>query len=495
VEADRLAIRLRRRSPWEAMDLGCAMLRRWRQPVITAWLALYIPAAAALYLLIGQFGVMLFVLWWLKPLFDRPVLHVLGSAVFGTVPTVWATLRALPRTPGLIASLTVYRFDFARSFNLPVWHLEGLRGREARARARVLHRRAREHAVYLTVTCALLEMAVVFSLFGLIDLLTPDIYERNRGLAAIFSPVPDEPVWLSWLHSACYLAAVSVVEPLYVAAGFALYLNRRTQLEAWDLEVALRRLNERAAPAAPAASVGLAAGLVLLLALAGPPGAAYAAASRPGGAMEQIREVLKDKEFNQYREVRNWRYTGPGFTWESNDKRRKDDSRFDWENLGRFVAELMRALMWGLAGALIAAAVYYLARHWPRWRWAAASGRPAAPPVLFGMDIRPESLPSNVPDAARALLAGGRVREGLGLLYRGALSVLVHREQLDLGTGATENDCLRLVHRRCPPPTAAYLSRLVLAWQQAAYAERPPEPAAAAELCAGWAALLSPGTP
>jgi hypothetical protein len=111
------------------------------------------------------------------------------------------------------------------------------------------------------------------------------------------------------------------------------------------------------------------------------------------------------------------------------------------------------------------------------------------------MDIRPESLPSNVPDAARALIAGGRVREGLSLLYRGALSVLVHREQLDLGAGATENDCLRLVHRRCPPPTAVYLSRLVLAWQHAAYAERPPEPAAAAELCTGWASVLAPSTP
>ena len=493
MEADRLAIRLRRRNPWEAMDLGCAMLRRWWRPVITAWLALYIPTAAAAYLLTGRFGTTLLVLWWLKPLLDRPVLHVLGGAVFGNVPTVWATLRALPRTPGLIASLTLYRFDFARSFNLPVWHLERLRGGEARARARVLHRRAREHAVYLTVTCALLEMAVMFSLFGLIDLLTPDLYERNHGLAAIFSPAPDAPAWLAGLHSACYLAAVSIVEPLYVAAGFALYLNRRTQLEAWDLEVALRRLNERAAPAVPAAGMGLAAGLALLLALAGPPGAAHAVA--PGGAAEQIREVLKDEEFNQYREVRKWRYTGPGLTWESNGKRRKDDSRFDWENLGRFIAELMRALMWGLAGALIAAAVYYLARHWPRWHPAAASARQAAPPALFGMDIRPESLPSNVPEEARVLIAAGRVREGLSLLYRGALSTLVHGERLDLGAGATENDCLRLVRRRCPPATADYFSRLVLAWQQAAYAERPPEPAAAAELCADWTAVLAPGAP
>jgi hypothetical protein len=490
VEADRLAIRLRRRTPWEAMDLGCAMLRRWWRPVIAAWLVLYLPAAAAAYLLTGRLGATLFVvLWWLKPLLDRPVLHVLGGAVFGNVPTVWATLRALPRTPGLIASLTWYRFDFARSFNLPVWHLESLRGGAARARARILHRRAREHAVYLTVTCALIEMAVVFSLLGLIDLLTPDIYEHNRGLAAIFSRSADAPAWFAWLHGACYLVAVSLVEPLYVAAGFALYLNRRTQLEAWDLEVALRRLNEKAAPAMPARLGTLAAGAALALALTYAPGAALAAPPQPG-AQQQIQEVLKAKEFTQYREVRKWRYTGPGFSWDSTDKRRKDDGA-DWENLGRFIAELARALLWGLAAALIAAALYYLVRNWPKWRSGGASERQVPLPALFGMDIRPESLPPNVPDAARALIAAGRVRDALSLLYRGALSVLVHRERLDLGAGATENDCLRLVRERCAAPTALYFARLVLAWQGAAYAARVPEAAVAVEMCAGWSARFA----
>jgi hypothetical protein len=32
-----------------------------------------------------------------------------------------------------------------------------------------------------------------------------------------------------------------------VAAGFTLYLNRRTELEAWDLELAFRHLQERLA--------------------------------------------------------------------------------------------------------------------------------------------------------------------------------------------------------------------------------------------------------
>ena len=37
-----------------------------------------------------------------------------------------------------------------------------------------------------------------------------------------------------------YAAAVLFVEPFFVAAGFAMYLNRRVELEAWDVEQDLR---------------------------------------------------------------------------------------------------------------------------------------------------------------------------------------------------------------------------------------------------------------
>ena len=41
------------------------------------------------------------------------------------------------------------------------------------------------------------------------------------------------------------LLAFALVEPFFAAAGFALYLNRRTQLEGWDLERTFRNLAAR----------------------------------------------------------------------------------------------------------------------------------------------------------------------------------------------------------------------------------------------------------
>jgi hypothetical protein len=38
-----------------------------------------------------------------------------------------------------------------------------------------------------------------------------------------------------------YGTAVLFLEPFYVASGFAMYLHRRTELEAWDIEQEFRR--------------------------------------------------------------------------------------------------------------------------------------------------------------------------------------------------------------------------------------------------------------
>ena len=38
-----------------------------------------------------------------------------------------------------------------------------------------------------------------------------------------------------------YALTILFLEPFYVAAGFGMYLSRRVELEAWDIEQELRR--------------------------------------------------------------------------------------------------------------------------------------------------------------------------------------------------------------------------------------------------------------
>ena len=96
-----IAIALRRRTPWEAMDLGLAMLQRWwrhgAMPHLVVGTLSRSPAGAlSLGLASARRGRCSFV-WWLKPLYDRVVLHVLSRAVFGEVQSPRQVLGARAR--------------------------------------------------------------------------------------------------------------------------------------------------------------------------------------------------------------------------------------------------------------------------------------------------------------------------------------------------------------------------------------------------------------
>jgi hypothetical protein len=108
------------------------------------------------------------------------------------------------------------------------------------------------------------------------------------------------------------------------------------------------------------------------------------------------------------------------------------------------------------------------------------------PDVLFGMEVTPQSLPEDISGTAARLAGEGRLREALSLLYRGALSALVHRHSLALSEGQTEDDCVRAARDRLTPASSQYFATLVANWQRTAYAARPPGSDAVAQLCSDW---------
>ena len=75
------------------------------------------------------------------------------------------------------------------------------------------------------------------------------------------------------------------------------------------------------------------------------------------------------------------------------------------------------------------------------------------------------------------------MREALSLLYRGALSYLVHERGLAIRNGATEGDVLALARRRLPEAFVQYFEQLMPAWVEAAYAARLPASEQVAALC------------
>jgi hypothetical protein len=488
VQLDKLAIALRPRSAWESVDLGVGMLREWWRPLYASFAAVYLPVAAACFWAawsLGQPWVALVLLWWLKPLFDRVALHVASRAVFGEVLGVRTTLAQAREWlgTGLLGALLLGRIDTARSFHLPVKQLEGQRWRAARARRALLGRRTHGYAVWLTLACLHFELVFVWSFDMLWDLALPaKAQEGMRLWEAMFADAAFAEVF-SFADYAAYAAAVFVIEPLYVAAGFALYLNRRTLLEGWDLEVALRRIGARRG-AAVAAMACLAAALALLLPAA--PAEAQTAAKDP---KREIAEVLKAPEFPHQRQTKAWRRgstdrpeRGPGYD-------------FTWlRAIGYAFARFSEVALWIAAAALVALAAWWAVRLMPRAP-PAPKDPYQPPPSLFGMALAPESLPADLAGAVRAQLAAERMREALALLYRGTLSALVHGRGIELKASDTEGEALARVRAQAEAATAQYFGELVLHWQRAAYARSLPAAADVERLLAAYAERFAPRGP
>jgi hypothetical protein len=479
VELERLSVQLRPRGGWEALDLGFQMTRAWWRPIWGVWLAVYLPIAIALHVAFNErLWIAIAVLWWLKPAFERFVLHVVSRAVFGATPTVSETLAAWRDIlrPGVIFGLTLYRIDLARSFMMPVWQLEKQTSKDATRRRSALGKRMRGYAVWLTVVCAHFEALALLSLGVVGALLAPAGADTAIEFTELFR---GEGTQWDWIDSVCYVTAVSIVEPFYVAAGFSLYLNRRAVLEGWDIELQLRRLDQRLR----AVGTGLAAAVLLALALSLIPAPDAMAEER--SAKQQIQEVLKAPEFQQYRDTKRWRYRG------EQDVKEREASSF-WKSFGLFLADISQVVLWIAAGIGIIALALLARRYLPRFL--AEQGETYRPPdTLFGLTVTPESLPDDIAGAAAALVRAGRLREALSLLYRGALSVLVHRDHVLLAEGDTESDCLRAAQQALPEAGGTYFSRLVHVWMAAAYANRLPDSAEAESLAREWTPHFAAG--
>ncbi|HXZ91291.1 MAG TPA: DUF4129 domain-containing protein [Burkholderiales bacterium] len=485
MRAEDVAVRLRPRNPWEAMDLGFAMARRWSLPIWGGWFAVCLPTVLALSLAFrASPWLAALVLWWLKPLFDRFVLHVTSRAVFGTAPSVASTLGAWREilSPGLFGALTLHRFDLARSFLLPVWQLERQTGREARARRTTLQRRTRSYAVWLTLICVNVEALVLISAGLLLDLFKPSEVKSGLDLLESLRGAGGAQGW-SWPDTLAYAIAMSAIEPLYVAAGFSLYLNRRMTLEAWDIELGLRRLSERFS--APAATLGaIVLGLVLSCATPG-----RGALASPAAPKQEIAKILATPEFSTQRETTHWRYRGSGRAQPQDH--RPAFGNDDFTALGRLLAKAVQIAGWLALAVLLVVAVAYAARLLPAPAPPRAAPTAARAPAFHTAPRA--SLPSDIAGAAAALLAAGKPREALSLLYRGALAALARRYRLEIGAAETEGECVARARGALPALSLAYFDALVQVWGSTAYAAQPPDAARTESLCRDWNLHFGPG--
>lgn len=492
-----LTVALRPRTAWEAVELGTALTRRHAGAVWKPWLALSLPLFVlvnALCWAAGSIWLAAIVMWWLKPAFDRIPLYVLSRAVFGHVPTTRQTLGAQWRwgRRWLPAYLTWRRLGPVRSLYLPVDLLEGGTGEDARARRRALGSPVYGVASLLTLVFVNFEIALMLGTLGLAMLFVPNEFVQEAAVR-LWHVLEAQPVWLQLLVNAAGWLVTTALEPFYVGAGFGLYLNRRTEIEAWDIEMTLRRLRQRLSRAA--------APLLLICAMAwGMPFAARAqahddapmppraAANAPAqaapstlqevfgeavvddaGWRQAVKRAYEDPAVSPKRTVTRWVPKDPA---EPSERRRRPG----W--LGAF-GELFAAIgeygLWIVLGILVVA-LLVTAPKWLGWMRDAAA-REAREPSEIHRDAASATdapLPDDVPGEARRLWRAGRGRDALALLYRASVEAMIRRTQVVLVPGATEAQTLRASRQLPSAEDRDAFARTVRVWQLAAYAHGLP---------------------
>lgn len=513
------SVAIRPRSAWEAMDLGVLLAKRHAGLLMASWAVISLPIFALLCLLLWDYpslAVLLF--WWLKPAFERLPLYILSHALFGDTPSLKQALQAWPRLlkPQLLASLTWRRLSPTRSFDLPVLQLEGLAGKARSQRLIVLGQRDAGGASWLTLVGVHLEMALWFGLISLFYLLLPAQIELDWSWESLINAASGDWLWLEHLSNLLYVLVLIILEPIYVACGFTLYLNRRTALEAWDIELLFRQLRQRLTGIAYALLLGCA-----LLLLQMPSNAMAADSSCPlpvedpmgpqaprllkqpltsQAAQQSIAQLLEQPPFEHKETVTRWRL---GAAEEAD----KDNGKVLLELLEKFfklskmwesldgIALFFEALLWAAVFGLIA---------WLLWRYrewlSTFAGRlrlpqrreQAPPSQLFGLEVAPQSLPNDIPGEVERLW-DEQPRAALGLLYRALLSRLLHERRLALKSSHTEAEVLQLVQQLGQQELSQFSQALTRHWQNLAYGHRLPPAALKQGLCTAWRRLFEPG--
>lgn len=243
MQLDKIIIALRQRGPWEAMDLGVLLMRKLWPAIFLPWFILMSAVLAfVIFAELQGYGFFATIFMWLiKPVYESMILFILSRGIFSEYPDAAEVFSSPGKwlKTGVLTSLLFWRLSPSRSFNMAVHLLEGLSGSRRKKRLETLHNVAGSHSMAVTILGVHFEYVLAITFYLLVFYIAPDTV--SVSIESIADGSGDE---MSWLIGGAIIYALTlfILEPFYVASGFMLYLNRRTQLEGWDIELDFKKL-------------------------------------------------------------------------------------------------------------------------------------------------------------------------------------------------------------------------------------------------------------
>ncbi|MCL2793533.1 MAG: hypothetical protein FWD87_10650 [Spirochaetaceae bacterium] len=236
-------LKLRQRSGWEAADSGILL---WRNNFVFFIILMVLPfIAIAVFLrflpLPDARPWSYIILWWLKPFFARPVLHVISVRFFEPQAPFSRITKGFFKTlfVALPGDLLWRRLSIWRAARMPIRTLEHLSGKAARMRIRTLETGGLNFCASLTIVTT----AIFFSLFIGEILFAAIILEMTQIMP--FSSLWQYIEQIELLVFLMVCLNFILIETLYVCMGFGIYINSRVEVEGWDIQLLLQNFEKQ----------------------------------------------------------------------------------------------------------------------------------------------------------------------------------------------------------------------------------------------------------
>ena len=483
-----LTVLPRPRSAWQAMDAGFTLARAHYVQLVTMWLGFSLPVFMVCFfvqLWLG-WGYMLFIWWWFKPLYELPILFFLSKAVFSESLSVRQAWRlTLTHFWTLFKTyLTVARLSTSRALSYSVVFLEMLPRKQRSGRIQTLCAVKTRHYLLMLV-CLHIEYILAYAIIAFVALVffSSSVAEFQWG---VFFQTMADPAVKKWVLTASVTTFIAgaLVAPFYVAGGFLIYINRRMQLEAWDIEHRFRDIKPRAIK-----SIASMLMIGLLLGSSEP----SIAEERAQSIMDRIEvvnaleEILADPEFGSTKSR-----TVPKFKDRDRKETDENDSTldlgfFEWlADAARSLAIGFKIVLWTAVAIFLGLLLYTLSKFRRNLSAPSALNRHHGGGEDAQSHPMTQDLPADIVATAERLLASGDRRQALSVLFRGALRSVMNEHELKIASGATETDCQKSIAAVASQQQTKTFTDLLDVWRNEAYANQPQSEASIRALIVDW---------
>jgi hypothetical protein len=477
--AEQGTIALRRRSGWEAADLGVLLWRNnWGALMLFTGLPMAVFSVIQHFLPEEISVIGAGVNWWLLPFFDRFALQVVSLRFFNLQGGFKSLFRGLGGClkKGIVGDLLWRRFSPFRSARMPIMVLEKLKGKTLRQRKKMLHGNGLGFGFPITVLSIILYFVLIMGeyafIFAMFEIARPGYYAGFEAFIESGNPLCLAVLWFTRL----------LIETIYVCMGFGLYINSRVETEGWDIELLFKNLSLRSRssikkkiPVMPALVLALTLFCIPLSASAGETAEEFIPRSLTTEEEKALDDILSSPDFGTEKPsftIQLKKQDGP----KPEPKTRKPFEPWEW--LQELLGKILRIVIGGAIAVVVGIAAFFLykqrGRFLPRRRRSAKN---------FGIAAGLPQVPEQLLKEAAALHGKGKIREAWALCFRAFSAAFSLRLKTIFPPDATEYETLSLVRetaliKNTPngPELSAPFTQFVNRWVGFAYGGKEPEP-------------------